>query len=171
MTKKPETVLFELQLKINEGLSKGTSQSKMQELINFLAGEVKKRTRLGYGVDSPGANRKGLKALSPNYIKKRRLDKKRGRLHPDTTPSKSNLTRTGQMLNSLQGKAQSGRKGIINLKASRNDGKTNPEIAGYNEEKGRKFMNLSNLELKRARQLVRENLIVEVKKSISELIN
>ncbi len=52
----------------------------------------------GKGVSSPGVPTSKLAPLSPKYIAERAKDKN---LHPDTTPSTSNLTRTGQMLDAL----------------------------------------------------------------------
>lgn len=56
---------------------------------------IKVRTRLGKGLLGK------LKELSPNYIKARKADSK---LSKDTTIKRSNLTRTGEMLDSIVGK-------------------------------------------------------------------
>jgi len=55
---------------------------------------IRVRTRLGKGLLGK------LKELSPKYIDARKKDKS---LYNETTPKKSNLTRTGEMLNSIIG--------------------------------------------------------------------
>jgi hypothetical protein len=53
----------------------------------------------GKGVKREDGNKGDLKPLSPDYIKQRARDP---RLHSETTPETSNLTRTGEMLDSLK---------------------------------------------------------------------
>lgn len=59
----------------------------------FVADRIKKRTRLGRGIDGP------LKPLSEPYKKARK--NRRSELSEFTSPRKSNLTFTGQMLDAI----------------------------------------------------------------------
>lgn len=64
------------------------------------AAAIKSHTRKGYGLQQDGDNLSPLKRLSPMYAERR----KAMRLHPETTPGKSNLTRRGNMLDSITAK-------------------------------------------------------------------
>ncbi len=64
----------------------------------------------GKGVRYPGANKSKLAPLSPAYIKVRAKDPK---LHPDTAPATSNLTRTGKMLDALTYDVSEGKLSIL----------------------------------------------------------
>lgn len=66
-------------------------------------------------------------------------------LDSNTRPKKSNLTATGQMLRAIFGTRQ-GTRFIFSFKGSREDGKTNDEVASYAPKLGRPFFNLSNTE-------------------------
>lgn len=68
---------------------------KFDFLLEEIPRIIKVRTRLGKGLLGK------LKELSPNYIKIRKADSK---LSKDTTFKRSNLTRTGEMLDSIVGK-------------------------------------------------------------------
>lgn len=120
--------------------------------LDFIIEEVPKiimrRTRLGKGVSLSGELEK-LKPLSPEYIKMRK------RLASDlstlTTPKKSNLTASGQLLSSIQGTRQ-GTKFVFRFKESRaktafgGSSVTNSEIVGYQRKQGRRFFDLSKTE-------------------------
>lgn len=155
---------------------------------------IRIRTRVGFAVDRTGESKHKLKDLSPGYIEQRRKQqanateaaghgrgdfksihgpKKRSIIHgagglsDETTPSKSNLTRTGQMLDSVDVKGVGDGTVSVGPTGSRSDSShTNAEIAEFQAEKGRKFNNLSDIELKRLndsiktqlRSLIRERL-------------
>ena len=90
-----------------------------------------------------------------------------GGLSPLTTPSKSNLTRSGQLLDSIavqsaaQGHAEVGPTGM------RDDGKSNADIAKWQEEKGRPFNHLSNVEVKRIKETIQKDLRAEMKRRLT----
>ena len=102
---------------------------------------IKKRTRDGRGLAKPGGVPRPLKKLSKNYIKQRR----RMRLSPFTSPTKSNLTRSGRMLASLRTTIQGNRVVVKPTGVSR-EGIKNEKIAEYVADQGRPFLNLSALE-------------------------
>jgi len=107
---------------------------------------IYERTKSGKGVSSdssPKASLKKLDALSPKYIQQR----KRGGFIPGDrfSPSKSNLTKTGALLESMRYKVT---KGVIKLfigsDSTRHEkGITNKEVAEHVSENGRPFLNLA----------------------------
>lgn len=127
------------------------SAAQMQHLGEFAVNLVVKRTRLGSGVVSANRDKFTLSALSPNYIKAR------GRfagLSSTTTPSKSNLTRTGQMLASVQVLTVKDGSVTFGPQGARSDSSfTNDQIAAFQAAKGRPFNNVSRLE---SQQILRE---------------
>jgi hypothetical protein len=123
--------------------------SSLQPTGDFAASIIVKRTRLGYGVDKQYGSKQKFAPLAPSYIKQRKMF---AGLNPLTTPKRSNLTRTGQMLDSVKAIA---RNGVIYIEPTgrRDDGKTNLDVAIWNHKGNarrnrppRVFMNLSRLE-------------------------
>ena len=137
-------------------------------ICKFVADMILKRTRLGYGVRDNGEKREKLKQLAgrpkpyKSTIRARELAKEKGQLSSDTTPTRSNLTMTGQMLNAISYKVKK-LGGIIFIKDNtRKDGRaTNKEIAEY-VSKDRPFFNLSDSEIRQLKaeavKLVRSKL-------------
>lgn len=169
--------------------------SNMQKIGEAAKDIIKKRTRLGYGVEATGEERVSLKPLSNDYkeyrkelgktkkakmkasqlkagesVKLSKKDKKRAssesniRLSDATSPTKSNLTLTGQMLDSLTARAS---EGSVSIKASgsRNDGKTNEDVAGYAEDGGRRFLDLAKGDLNQLRVLL-SNIVDDILKKL-----
>lgn len=124
------------------------------------AERIKKRTRLGYGVEGGvrGGQRERLGKLSDSYIATRKKARRSGKLSSATSPKRSNLTFTGQLLDSLRGMVK-GNKIIVYLKKNRDDGKTNPQVAGYVENGGRPFFELTDKEVKGLRNNIKKDLI------------
>lgn len=138
---------------LKEAVSPRTIRPIAEELTNIIV----KRTRLGYGVKNNFGKREKLRAsgpgggFKPSYLK-RRL---RGPLDSTTSPRKLNLTFTGQLLRSVSViKAQEG-KIVIGPTGNRDDGHTNEQIARYNADQGRIFLNVSDLEFKQILRLYR----------------
>lgn len=128
----------------------------MQEIGDAAAERLVKRTRLGKGVAENGAEAQPLKPLSDGYKDSRK--KNRGGLSPLTTPGKSNLTRTSQMLNSIKALRPSRGKVLITPTGSRSESDlTNEEVAGY-VSRDRPFLNLSKAEVAGITRLVREKI-------------
>jgi hypothetical protein len=103
---------------------------------------IVKRTRLGYAVDSHGQERSKLKPLSAGYVHQREADPK---LSAMTAPKKSNLTRTGQMLDSMAVIAVRQGSVVVGPTGSRDDGLTNAQVAAW-VSVARPFNFLSRLE-------------------------
>lgn len=118
-------------------------EDMLSSLGDFIARMIRVRTRLGYGVN--GNSKKKLKALKESTIEQR----EREDLYEETTPRRSNLTRSGQMLNSITKKiTKINFLTVLVPKTDRSDSdKTNADIAYYNELKGRKFFALTDSEI------------------------
>lgn len=129
-----------------------------------MADTLRIRAQLGGSVESLGAKKKPFKKLSPGYIEQRRKSKNLSNL---TSPGKSNITNTGQMIESISGKGKSSGFDII-LSGSRNDGLTNDQVADFVEEGGRPFLNFSDIELKKIARLLEEQLVDEITKKLGK---
>lgn len=160
--------LSRLSIEINKRLAKLVDISLMKILGDFARELIIKRTRLGYGVVIPEAEKTRLKPLKESYIEVRKKDKKKGRLFNETTPRKSNLTRTGQMLDSIRYWIRdNGYRKAIELfvpDSRRNDGRTNNEVAGHVQSNGRIFFNLSKQEKTQIKRLAIKELRARIKK-------
>lgn len=121
----------------------------MKGIGEFAVNLIVKRTRLGYGVDRPMGSKAKLRSLSPNYIKARKAS---ARLSGTTSARKSNLTFSGEMLESV--KVIKISRGVISIAPTgvHKGGEKNAAIALYNARRGRTFLNISELEF---RQLLR----------------
>ena len=172
-----------LQIAIRKCVEDQGKTQNMQRHADFTADLIRKRTRLGFGVDVAGGPRRKLKPLSESYKSTRRNEafffKKQknsgeivtlraqiqggGKRHPDlssrTQPGKSNLTFTNQMLESLKGKATRSFEFRVEPTGTRSDGKTNAEVAAFVESQGRRFLNLSNNELKQLQEILRRDFL------------
>ncbi len=112
------------------------------------------RVREGNGAKTPGGNPSALKPLSPNYIKQRERDPK---LSSETSPSTSNLTRYGDMLDSLDYKLSNG-KLLVTV-----TGSDNVKKAIFTNEV-RPWVNLTKADVTAIRELVNELIGVEIGK-------
>lgn len=115
---------------------------------------IRVRTRLGYSVEKFNGPRTKLEKLA---LSTKKIRKKFKSLASTTTKTKSNLTFTGKMLDSIKAKT-SGRKAIIFI-----SNKNRAEVAEYHEEgtdkmPARPFMHLGRIEVKELRRDVRERI-------------
>lgn len=134
-----------------------TSKDSMQELGDEAAQLIKKRTRLGYGLDKQGGVKQKLKPLSESYKRERKATG----VASSTSPSKSNLTNTGAMLDNIGATASKG-KVTIGF-----DDKFQEQKAEWVAEGGRPFNNLSEAELKQ----LRDKLEVKIKAELKAIFN
>lgn len=151
MSDKVTRSLKKLFKRIETDLNETIKREQMIKLGLFAADLIRKRTRLGYGVDRQFGSKSKLKALSPRYVKFR---KQYNLLAQSTTPKKSNLTLTGQMLDSVTiTKVENGSIKVGPTGKRFDNDKTNIQIAQYNQDKGRTFNRISQLE---SQQILRE---------------
>lgn len=149
--------------KIMQEVADDVSSSKAMEAMGEAASElIKKRTRLGYGVDEHGGSKKKLKKLSEPYKKTRKRNK--SDLSGETTPARSNLTREGDMLNDLGPVSSS--QGNVEVGFSNKDSEQKAE---WVTEGGRPFNNLSKSEIKQLEQGLSDEVAKRLRKGLSKL--
>ena len=135
--------------RINAALIESIKPRELEPVAQFAIDIIVKRTRLGYGVSRNYGFKDKLKGLSKNYVKYRG----RVSLADLTTPRKSNLTLTGQMLNSMKvisavpGKVEIGPTGTRRKRGNEEKTPTNAAVAAYQEEQGRTFNRMSIYEI------------------------
>lgn len=147
--------LARIQMSINKGFNIPREDMMM---IGFLAADrIKVRTRLGNN-----RFRSPLKALSPGYKIYRQ---KYPYLYDQTTPSKSNLTLTGQLLDSMDVKSDKPNSFTIFFKENRHyltsnsigaSNVTNSDIVSHQLKQGRDFFGFSDAELSFISTLMRQ---------------
>lgn len=143
------------------------SPANMRKYGEMAAGMIRLRTRLGDGVSADGANKQKLKPLAPSTKKKRSGLAARGKLSSQTVPGKSNLTESGQMVDSVSVvEAKQGRV-TVSPSGARTDGKTNSDVAGFVTDQGRPFNNLSRVENKRLSDQVKRDIRELAKKALT----
>jgi len=147
--------------RIQDATKQAVAREQMRRLGQFTVDIVVKRTRLGYGVSAGFGEKSALKKLSEKYIQKRKRFKG---LSNTTTPSRSNLTFTGQMLRSVQViEAVDGRVRFGPTGNRDGGGPTNAEVASYQEAQGRPFNRVSELEY--------QQVLREFKREFGDLLN
>lgn len=130
--------------RINQSLKDAADPENITPVAQYTIDLVVKRARLGYGVDSDFSDKFLFPSLSPGYIKSRQ---KFSGLSDTTSSRKSNVTRTGQMLASVQIIRKKTGEVVIGPTGTRKEGNlTNQKLAGYLAEKGRPWMFVSRLE-------------------------
>lgn len=143
------------------------SPQSIDELTKAFAGEasvlIVRRTRSGQGVANDGGAERDLRPLSKSYIEKR----KRAKLSAFTSPRKSNLTFTGEMLGSLVPTKRGNGRWVLTFEGRRDDGHTNAEVARY-VSGARPFLYLSRDELARLEKSYRRNFASLVKRQLKK---
>ena len=87
---------------IQRAIDKAIDASTLNETGRYLANQIKIRTRQGRGVEnSEDRTTYRLKPLSSSYVAQRRRLRRLGLLSRSTSAARSNLTRTGEMLDSI----------------------------------------------------------------------
>lgn len=132
------------------------SPESMAAIGKDVAERIRKRTRLGRGVSETNGEASPLKPLSPKYKELRKETK----LSPQTSPGKSNLTRTGQLLDGL--KVISTKIGIAIIGWS---SQRNREVAA-NVSGTRPFLNLSKPEMNAVVRMFRERIQNALRKKV-----
>jgi phage gpG-like protein len=131
---------------------------------------IYKRTKKGIGVrktGSIGKSPKKLKPLADSTIARRKAFK---RLSSTTSPGKSNLTFTGQLLDSLKVKKISARKKsfVISPEGKRRGGSiANFEVAEFVDENGRPFLGLTKDDVKDITKLYQSSFAKLVRKRLT----
>ena len=142
--------------KLDDITQKMHSIDIIQQIGDFAADLIKKRTQLGYGSLKQSGTKTKLKALSIGYKKQRKAMP----LSSKTTANKSNLTQTGHMLNNLIATIKD--NGQVEI------GFQDPfahDKATWNTVKGRPFNNLTEAEIKQLKLFIQKLIKNELKSS------
>lgn len=153
MTSKLQNDLTKKLEEMSKQITLPKNARELQVIGQLAVDLIVKRTRLGYGVKKNGGKRFRLEPLTEGYVEQR----KKGGLSQYTGPKKSNLTRTGQMLESVKIIRLS--RGVITVgpQGRRGDGKSNDDIAIWNaKRKGRSFVFISDNEYNQLRRAYRK---------------
>lgn len=134
-------------------------QAQMSKIAKKATEQVHDRTKKGFGVDKHEGPKKRLKGLKDSYKTKRKKLKRQGRLADDTTPSKSNLTKSGAMLDNIKYEAKKGEATVYI------SGGKNKQKATYQANAGRTFMNLSKNEAKELVNIIEKEINDDIKKN------
>ncbi len=149
--------------KIKAGLEGSIKDQVSKAAAQMAADLIRDRTRQGYGVANDGGSKFPLAPLSLRYVERR----KRSALSPFTSPSKSNLTFSGAMLESLSIKRSSPGNWLVILQGSHpTAGIENSLLARYVSRK-RPFMFLSGGEVEQIRNTARKTFQDLVKQQLS----
>ena len=161
MDKALKEILEQTEKKLKQGLNR----TFLKKLAADIANGIKTRTRLGKGVQFDGGKQEKLKPLKKSYIEQRGKDKKKGDLSPNTGVANSNLTRTGQLLDSIVSAIRGNNIIKISFRERRDDGKKNIKIVDYQEDQNRPFFYLSKPEQRNIERIVRQQLRKELGKN------
>lgn len=152
-----KSVIGSLQRRFSRPLTK----KELRQLGDLSAEAIVNRTRDGFGVVRTGARKSRLKPLSSQYIEFRKRFRS---LSNDTSPKKSNLTLTGQMLESVRTKkVRQGTRGNARVIVEPGTRKLFKR-AEFNALRGRIFMNLSKKELKEINQFMTKSIKSKLKR-------
>lgn len=135
--------------------------NNFRKYLSELSDDIYKRTRAGYGVARNGAARQSLKPLSQSYKQQRSKSKDLNK--SVTSPRKSNLSFTGELLDSISVGRVSNGTGTIVLEGSRQNGLKNSRLGAYVSDE-RPFLNVSDTEKKKLIETIRKDLISLFKK-------
>jgi hypothetical protein len=147
-----------VQVKLDKLFDELIPEQEWKGLGEYARDLIKSRSRKGSGVDRQGGKSTRLKPLKDTYKKQRTRLKSRGALSSETTPGKSNLTRSGEMLDNITVKpVKNGAElQFANRKLS--------ERAKAVSDKGRPFFTLSASELKKVNKLIKDAIKANIKK-------
>jgi hypothetical protein len=140
-------ILNDFKKHINDAIDKSLNRQNMNIIIDKMAERIEKRTRSGRGVNQHWGIDKPLKKLKPITIQLREELQQDGELDSRTSPRKSNLTRTGRLLDSIRTSVIGRGLARIFLRSSRGDGKSNESVAEELAQGGRKFFKFSKKEI------------------------
>ncbi|TXH09386.1 MAG: hypothetical protein E6R04_08090 [Spirochaetes bacterium] len=158
---------------VEKDLKESLNNSRMQKIGEFVIEKIRIRTRLGYGASGHLRPREKLKPLAESSKDIRKGFKKAGELSEFTSPGRSNLTFTGQMLDSLTVRVISMGKIIIDVTGIRkptkkkDDLRTNKEVAQKVTDEGRPFMYLTDKDYKAVINFVRDGFKSILKKRLT----
>lgn len=153
--------------RIITNIRRALNRKELTQLARLAIKQIAKRTRAGFGVAEARGNAKRLKKLSSAYIEYRKRSSKLNTAL--TSPGKSNLTFTGQLIDSLVVREVDVEKQKVFINANRRrrkGGTTNEEVAEFVAQQGRAFLNLSRNEVTKISRAYKNSLVNSVKRNI-----
>lgn len=145
----------------NAAIKAVKSERVSQKIADEMAETMQIRVQLGGSVKKTGASKSKFKNLKPKTVEKRKNFKG---LSSRTSPKKSNVTMTGQLVDSIKGVATNGQVVITVGKNRKGESLTNDELIEYLEEGGRPFFYLSDKEIKKVTRLFQEAILDQIRK-------
>lgn len=130
---------------IQDTVGRSLTPQEMRFLAMATLDSIVKRSRAGFGVERNFGVQRAFPALSKSYIEFRKRYKK---LAKTTSPRKSNITLTGELLDSIGILRTNQGSLVIGATGTRSSGLTNEKLVGYLARKDRYFLRLSNQEFK-----------------------
>lgn len=150
--------LKDLRIKL-QGLIPGIVDKPLMDKIGTeVVDIVKTRTTKGFGVQAEGGPQTPLKGLSESYKKQRRRLKAQGKLSDKTAVNKSNLHKSGEMVESINHQADNN---SVTIKPT---GSRNEKKVKYQAEAGRIAFNLSKSEKQKVLKIINEEIKNDIKK-------
>ena len=146
----------ELKRKLDSIILDTVNKTLTTEIGKQVVKQVRNRTQRGYGVAENNGKQQRLKPLKPATKAIRKGLAGKGQLSPNTSPGKSNLTRSGKMLNNINYTA-SENKVVVSVKGAQ-------KIKAMDVSKERPFMNLSKTEINAVTKTVKEAIVNDIKK-------
>lgn len=170
MANDPVKVINNLSLSLKLKDITNLGKQKMGLYAESLAEDIKKRTRLGYGTKTNNGPKGKFIELAPSTKKQRARHKQSGDLSSFSTPNKSNLSDTGEMVDSIKGRGKSDYQGEVYLEGDRNN-----EIAEYHEEGTSKmpmrpFLHADSSMVKRLTDFIYRDIIGKLNRTIKKIV-
>jgi hypothetical protein len=148
--------VFDKQLK---KLSRKLDKLDFETYFRKMPKLVRQRTLDGLGVNKSGEEYDLPGFKNKSYIERRKKLKSDGEMSSKTSPAKSNLTLTGQLLSAIIAQRVDKLSQRLALLDDRNDGKSNYDIEeGQRKKRGRRFLALSKKEISFLDKLIVEGL-------------
>jgi hypothetical protein len=134
----------------------------LQKQADFLTNRIKTETRSGKDLTREGARQPALSEGYMRWRRKLRDGKSKSKIVPDANyfrPRTSNLTLTGQLLESVRSKVETrNRLFKIFVEGKRDDGLSNNEVMTDLKKRGRTFLGVDKKGVKRVRKAVVDEL-------------
>lgn len=152
---------------MNDALDEVKKPENMKKYGQMVADMIRLRTRLGDGVPKEMSDKEKLKPLAQSTKDERKRLQGKGKLSSLTAPNKSNLTRTGQLLDSEAVKSVGVGRVTVGPTGPRDDGKSNTDVAEY-VSKVRPYNHLSRIETKRVNDAVKRDVRALIKNKLTK---
>lgn len=156
---------------LNRALAEVRTPERMMKYGKMAADMIKLRTKLGSGVAAAGQEKRKLKPLADSTVEQRERLAKKGKLSDMTTPRKSNLTRTGQLLDSMRAHDPDSGTVLVGPSGNRKNekrGLTNELLGAFVTAAGRAFNNLSKIEIKRMNDTLKREIRAVIRKQLTK---